>query len=280
MSLVKPAALFVCVALAGCAGKTDSTASALKEGGAKPGAAQQVAQADKAKAPAVKPAAAVPAKAEGKPEAAARKVAEAPAEKAEKKLAAAGKEEKGGWWPFGGKDKAEQKSAEDKVAKKPEAAKVSQAWLDDHEKRLRAAVAGSKFEVERRGDVLVVVAPVDPSFNKDRPHMLLPVTLGPLTRVAKLVESDPLNAVLVLGHSDAGKDAALDRKLSLERAQAVASIFRMSGLRSDRLLLKGVGADKPRATNDSATGRAQNRRIELLLTRRDSLSAVLAQASR
>ncbi|MCQ4348470.1 OmpA family protein [Pseudomonas stutzeri] len=256
MSFVKPAALFVCVALAGCAGKTESTPVAGKAAADKPAAA--VVRAEPAKAPAGKVAAA--------------DVGQGVAVEAEK----GGK----GWWPFGGKAKTEKPSGEARSSKPVEVARVSQAWLDEHEKRLREAVAGSKFEVERRGDVLVVVAPVDPSFNKDRPHMLLPVTLGPLSRIAKLVEGDPHNAVLVLGHADSSGDAALNRKLSLERAQAVASIFRMSGFKGDRLVLRGLGADRPRATNDSVSGREQNRRVEMLLTRRDSLSALLAQSER
>lgn len=238
MSLMKPAALFVCVALAGCAGKTDSTASVSKDKVVKPEVAAQDTQ----------------------------------------KKASVDKEEKGAWWSFASKDEDEKSQS---VSVKPaEAAKVSEAWLDEQEKRLREAVAGSKFEVERRGDLLVVVAPVDPSFNPDRPHMLMPVTLGPLSRVAKLMGSDPLNAVLVLGHADSSGDSAQNLKLSLERAQAVASIFRMSGLKGDRLALRGLGSERPRADNGSVKGREQNRRIEVLLTRRDSLSALVAQSGR
>ncbi|HYQ38975.1 MAG TPA: OmpA family protein [Pseudomonas sp.] len=199
------------------------------------------------------------------------------------------------WWPFGGSDKAaEQKAAQAQAqaqaraavaaapapaaVKAPEPKPVSKAWLDDNEKRLKAAVAGSKFEVERRGDLLVVVAPVESSFNRDRPNMLLPATLGPLSKMAKQVEGDAQSAILVLGHGDG--NAEPDRKLTQERAQAVASIFRMSGLKSDRLMLRGMGADKPRASNDNAKGREQNRRVEIILTQRDSLPALMAQNSR
>jgi len=240
MSLVKPTALFLCVVLAGCAGKSDSADTSLKEDGAKPGRAEQAAQLDKSKT--------------------------------------ASPEKESGWWSFAGKEKA--KAAETKTASQAAPAKVTPAWLDEHEARLKAAVAGSKFEVERRGDVLVVVAPVDPSFNPDRPHMLLPVTLGPLSRLAKLVAADAQMAVLVVGHADSSGDSVLNRKLSLERAQAMGSIFRMSGLKGDRLMLRGVGSDKPRATNDSVTGRASNRRVEVLVTVRDSLSALVAQSDR
>nr|WP_280287426.1 OmpA family protein [Pseudomonas sp. BN417] len=179
-----------------------------------------------------------------------------------------------GWWPFGGGQKV----------KAPTVAKVdtkaTQAWLDQYEPRLREAVKGSKLDVERRENVLVVIMPVDPSFNPDRPSMLLPITLGPITRVAKLVEGDAKTAVLVLGHADgSGKDDA-NRKLSQERAGAVAAIFRLSGLQRDRLYLKGLGSDMPRAANDSQQGRALNRRVEMILTPQSTLVALIAQYSK
>lgn len=175
------------------------------------------------------------------------------------------------WWPFG----AEQK------AKAPAAAKVdtkaTQAWLDQYEPRLKEAVKGSKLELERRESVLVVTLPVDPSFNPDRPSMLLPNTLGPITRVAKLVEGDAKTGVLVLGHADSSGKDELNRKLSQERAQAVSAIFRLSGLQRDRLSLKGLGSDMPRAANDSQQGRSLNRRVEIILTPQVTLVALIAQ---
>ncbi|MNZ43869.1 Photosystem I chlorophyll a apoprotein A2 [compost metagenome] len=86
--------------------------------------------------------------------------------------------------------------------------------------------------------------------------------------------------MLVLGHADGSGNAEQSRKLTLERAQAVASIFRMSGLKNDRLMLRGMGGDKPRASNGDLKGREQNRRIEIILTQRDALSALVAQNSR
>lgn len=179
-----------------------------------------------------------------------------------------------GWWPFGGNQKV----------KAPKAAKVdtkaTQAWLDQYEPRLREAVKGSKLDVERRENILVVTMPVDPSFNPDRPSMLMPITLGPISKVAKLVEGDAKTAVLVLGHADSsGKDDA-NRKLSQERAGAVAAIFRLSGLQRDRLYLKGLGSDMPRAANDSQQGRALNRRVEMVLTPQDTLVALIAEYSK
>jgi len=155
----------------------------------------------------------------------------------------------------------------------------TQAWLDDYEPRVKAAIAGSHFELERRDNLLVVTAPVLGTFNPDRPHMMLPVVLGPLTRMAKLLESDDKVAVLVLGHADSSGVAAQNRELSDQRARAVTSIFRLSGLQSNRLMVKGLGSDMPRAANDSAEGRALNRRVEIMLTAKDTMTALVAKYS-
>jgi outer membrane protein OmpA-like peptidoglycan-associated protein len=188
-------------------------------------------------------------------------------------VASAAKPESGGhwWWPFGD-DKAEAKAA---VAM-PDP-KITQAWMDQYEPRLREALDGSKFQLERRENLLVVSAPADSTFNPDRPSMLMPVTLGPITRVAKLVENDKQVAVLILGHADPSGEETRNRELSLERARAVTAIFRLSGLKNDRLMVRGFGSVLPRAANDSPEGRALNRRVEIMLTPQDTMSALLAK---
>ncbi|MDA0424444.1 OmpA family protein [Stutzerimonas frequens] len=159
----------------------------------------------------------------------------------------------------------------------PVVPKVDSAWLDDYEPRLREALADSRFEVERRDGLLIVTAPVDSSFNPDRPGMLLPVTLGPITRVAKLVEKDDKTSVVVLGHADSTGSDEVNRTISRERAGAVAAIFRLSGLKHDRLRIRGLGSDKPRAANDSQEGRALNRRVEMVLAPQTTMLALVAQ---
>ncbi|QVW24592.1 OmpA family protein [Pseudomonas hormoni] len=281
MSLNKTTlALALCVAVTGCAQtpQNDSDGSSWWPFGS----SDKVAAKEPAPAPApVKPVAAAPvAKAESsshwywpfgsdevldkKPEV---KSEAKPVEVAKAEADAGGK----WWWPFGGK---EQSTA--KVVPLPDP-KVTQAWLDDYEPRLREAIKDSNLQLERRENVLVVIAPVEGSFNPDRPAMLLPVTLGPFTRVAKILEVDPKTAVLVLGHSDTSGAAPANVKLSQERAQAVAAIFRLSGLQRDRLMLRGMGGEAPRAANDSNEGRALNRRVELLVTPQNTMVALLSK---
>lgn len=156
---------------------------------------------------------------------------------------------------------------------------VTRAWLDEYEPRVRDAVKDSAFEFERRDNLLVVTAPVKGSFNPDRPQMLLPASLGPITRVAKLLEADNDIAVVILGHADSSGDASLNRDLSQQRARAVTSIFRLSGLKQNRLQVMGLGSDMPRAANDSAAGRALNRRVEILLTSSDTMQGLIAKYS-
>lgn len=257
-----------------------------------------------AKAAATKPAAVAAAPADPAPVAAAPA---APAAKAESS---------NWWWPFSSKDSADQPVAEAKKAEPvpaPAAAvakaadsetnwwwpfpksqpkalskvnvadipmpdpKITQAWLDDYEPRLREAVKDSKLQVERRENVLVVTALVDASFNPDRPAMLLPVTLGPFTRVAKAVEGDSKTAVLILGHADATGPTLANQKLSRDRAQSVAAIFSLSGLKQDRLMLRGMGSVMPRAANDSPQGRSLNRRVEIMLTQRSTMLGLLSK---
>jgi outer membrane protein OmpA-like peptidoglycan-associated protein len=156
-------------------------------------------------------------------------------------------------------------------------AKLDQAWLDDYEPRLRDALKDSVFEVERRDEVLVVTAPVDASFNPDRPEMLLPVMLGPLTKVAKLVEGDDKTAVVVLGHGDDTGSLETRRTISHKRASAVAAIFRLSGLKHDRLRVRGLGSDLPLASNEKEEGRKRNRRIEMMLTPQPAMLALVSR---
>lgn len=290
MSSKKTLALALCVAITGCAQTPKNDA----DGGSwwPFGSSDKVAAKEPAPAPApavapapLKPAATAPvAKTEssshwywpfGGSDDAAAKAEVKPEVKPEAKPAVVAKADADTgtkwWWPFGGKDQSTAK-----VVPMPDP-KVTQAWLDDYEPRLRAAIKDSNLQLERRDNVLVVIAPVEGSFNPKRPAMLLPVTLSPFTNVAKILEADPKTAVLVLGHSDNTGAAPANVKLSQERAQSVAAIFRLSGLQRDRLMLRGMGGDAPRAANDSAEGRALNRRVELLVTPQNTMVALLSK---
>ncbi|RMT52024.1 OmpA protein [Pseudomonas amygdali pv. myricae] len=297
MSSNKSLVLALCIAVTGCAQTPQSDSAATGGHWWQFGSGSESADAGTAaKAPAPSPAPAPVAKAAAAPAAPAAgaensapwywpfgskdnaqvkpdAVADKPADKpAAPVLVAKSETDSKWWWPFG----SEGKKDEPKALPMPDP-KVTQAWLDEYEPRLRAAIKDSPFQLERREDLLAITAPVDSSFNPDRPAMLLPNTLGPITRLAKVVEGDQKTAVLILGHADTSGPTEANQKISQERAQSVAAIFRLSGLERNRLSQRGMGAVMPRAANDSLQGRALNRRVEILMTPQDTMRALMAR---
>jgi outer membrane protein OmpA-like peptidoglycan-associated protein len=69
---------------------------------------------------------------------------------------------------------------------------------------------------------------------------------------------------LIEGHLDAVGDEALNLQLSGKRADSVLSVLKSSGVPASKLSAKGLGSGKPVAPNNSKSGRAQNRRIEII----------------
>lgn len=79
----------------------------------------------------------------------------------------------------------------------------------------------------------------------------------------RLLQRGPLQALSIIGHTDGTGSAELNRKLSLERAVAVRDFLVASGLDSAVISVSGAGAERPVASNATAEGRAENRRVEL-----------------
>jgi outer membrane protein OmpA-like peptidoglycan-associated protein len=84
-----------------------------------------------------------------------------------------------------------------------------------------------------------------------------------LNGVAESLVANDTIRVEVVGHTDNTGSLALNRRLSLERAQAVRQYLVSRGVAEDRLTARGMGPDQPVASNRTAEGRAQNRRVEL-----------------
>lgn len=173
-------------------------------------------------------------------------------------------------------------SDKDAAASKPAAAqevrtvqRTNPAWLDAAEARLRPALDGTRFRLERREESLVVIAPIEGTFNPDRPAMLLAASLGPITRVAKLTAADATAAVLVLGQNDHLNPELKMSTLGTERAAGIASLFRLSGLGADRLRSRSLPfASNPVPAVD-AKGRVKDRHVEILVMPRERLEAHL-----
>jgi OOP family OmpA-OmpF porin len=72
-------------------------------------------------------------------------------------------------------------------------------------------------------------------------------------------------AFVVQGYTDSRGSDALNQDLSQRRAEAVRAYLVRRGVPSDRITAQGMGASNPIADNDTAEGRADNRRVELVV---------------
>src|SRR5690606_27946223 len=92
-----------------------------------------------------------------------------------------------------------------------------------------------------------------------------PVSFPILNEVVILLEARPQVRLAINGHTDSQGDRDMNMKLSKDRAAAVKSYLTGQGVQADRLTSEGYGPDKPIDTNDTAEGRAKNRRVEFLV---------------
>lgn len=87
-----------------------------------------------------------------------------------------------------------------------------------------------------------------------------------LNKIVEAIRRFPNADIVVSGHTDATGSAELNLKLSEDRAQTVASFLSEVGnIDPSRITSKGYGKEKPVASNESAEGRAENRRVEVLI---------------
>lgn len=105
------------------------------------------------------------------------------------------------------------------------------------------------------GDVLFEVGESD----------LLPSAAQSLDDVIELLESEPDKEIRIEGHTDSTGPSALNLRLSRERAEAVRDALIERGIDPDRLNAVGMGEEFPIATNESAEGRASNRRVDVIV---------------
>jgi outer membrane protein OmpA-like peptidoglycan-associated protein len=95
---------------------------------------------------------------------------------------------------------------------------------------------------------------------------LLPGAQDQLSRVAAFLKNSP-RPVVIEGYTDSRGSASTNQALSERRAQAVSDFLTAQGVPADRIRSVGKGASAPVASNATANGRSQNRRVEIVLER-------------
>lgn len=143
----------------------------------------------------------------------------------------------------------------------------TQAELDKQRSLTAAALASlgeaAKVKDEERGTVITLDGSV---FFASGKATLLPIAEKKLDEVAKaLTDTAADRTIVVEGHTDSNGSDSFNQKLSQDRADAVRGYLVQRGVKSEHITSAGKGESTPVASNDTAEGRANNRRVEIII---------------
>ena len=136
--------------------------------------------------------------------------------------------------------------------------------LDEQAADLRRDLNNNQVNVTNTGSELIVTMPQDILFALDSAAVRSDLRRD-LGVVAGNLQAYPNSTISIEGHTDNTGTANYNRILSQRRANAVADILVNNGVPPARLYAVGRGENEPVASNLSATGRAQNRRVEIVI---------------
>jgi len=135
--------------------------------------------------------------------------------------------------------------------------------MDNQEKQMRETLAQSEAaSVTREGNMLAVTFRGDVTFDTNS-AVVKPELNSEIDRVAGILNQYPNTVIRVEGHTDSKGSSQLNMDLSKRRAYAVRDILVQRGVAANRIEAVGYGETMPVATNDTAAGRARNRRVEI-----------------
>lgn len=137
--------------------------------------------------------------------------------------------------------------------------------LQAQERELQRSLAGSGALIVNNGTDLRVILPEGVTFRTG--SSVVDPAFGPALRaVADSLRRHPDTLVRVVGHTDNVGGAAYNNQLSQDRALAVARELIGHRIAAARIMVSGRGFYEPVASNASAAGRAENRRVEIIIT--------------
>jgi len=136
--------------------------------------------------------------------------------------------------------------------------------LDEQAADLRRDLNNNQVNVTNTGSELIVTMPQDILFALDSAAVRSDLRRD-LGVVAGNLQAYPNSTISIEGHTDNTGTANYNRILSQRRANAVADILVNNGVPPARLYAVGRGENEPVASNLSATGRVQNRRVEIVI---------------
>ncbi|MBP7546475.1 MAG: OmpA family protein [Corallincola sp.] len=138
-------------------------------------------------------------------------------------------------------------------------------YMDEQERKLREQTKGTGVGVTRDGNNLVLDIPSGVTFDVDKAD-IKPSMRKVLDDIASTIDQYEKTMVDVQGHTDSTGSESHNQALSERRAASVRSYLLARGVMAERVHTQGFGELQPVASNDTAEGRARNRRVEIVLT--------------
>lgn len=135
-------------------------------------------------------------------------------------------------------------------------------YMDNQEAKLRDRLEGSGVSVTRNGNNIILNMPSNITFATDQSD-IKPNFYEVLNSVAIVLREFNQTLVDVNGHTDSDGSDEYNNDLSSRRANSVAEYLVSQQLDSQRFSVQGFGESQPIASNTSASGKAQNRRVEI-----------------
>jgi outer membrane protein OmpA-like peptidoglycan-associated protein len=136
--------------------------------------------------------------------------------------------------------------------------------LDRQARDLEAQLDNPDVRIENTGSQLIVTLPQDILFATDS-AIVSPGLVSDLQALARNLQQYPNSVVQVQGHTDSTGTSQYNLQLSARRATAVANILYDAGVNPSRVVPQGRGEEQPLATNLTEAGKAQNRRVEIII---------------
>jgi outer membrane protein OmpA-like peptidoglycan-associated protein len=135
-------------------------------------------------------------------------------------------------------------------------------YMDQQESMLRRDLRASGVSVTRQGNNIILNMPHDITFNTGSSRIKTSFSRT-LTSVGIVLRKFNQTTVLVNGHTDSDGSAFYNMGLSRDRASSVSNALAGQGVHPSRLVARGFGESQPIASNNSAAGKAKNRRVEI-----------------
>ena len=137
-------------------------------------------------------------------------------------------------------------------------------YMDYQASLLRKELVGTGVQVKEVNGQIFLVMPGNITFDTNEAFIkksFQPVVVS----IAKVLKEYNKTFIQVNGYTDSTGSDAINNPLSVKRANAVADFLKVQGVASNRIIANGYGSANPIASNDTAAGRQQNRRVEIVL---------------